>query len=77
MNLPWTYTVEEDVDNEDNKIYIVSVNELPGIQTGPYTREEVFELIEDAMQGAFELYMKLGKQIPEPKSNKKKCQLIN
>lgn len=66
-NLPWTYIVEEDKDNDGNKIYIVKVNELPGIMTDAYTPGEAFELIKEAMDGAFKLYNKLGKKIPEPK----------
>ncbi|MCL4361693.1 type II toxin-antitoxin system HicB family antitoxin [Candidatus Dependentiae bacterium] len=66
-NLPWTYTVEEDKDNQGKKIYIISVNELPGIKTDAYDREEAFELIKEAMEAMFELYMEIGKKIPEPK----------
>lgn len=72
QNLPWTYTIGQDVDNEGNKIYVISVNELPGVQTDAYTREEAFELIKDAMDGTFALYMEIGKKIPEPKSIKEK-----
>ncbi len=31
LNLPWTYTVEQSKDENKNKIYVVCVNELPGI----------------------------------------------
>ena len=67
-NLAWTYTVEEDKDNDGKKIYIVKVNELPGIMTDAYSWEEAFELIKEAMDGLFKLYKKLGKTIPEPKT---------
>lgn len=67
LELPWTYTIEEDVDNEGQKIYVISVNELSGIQTHAYNREEAFESIKEALKGALELYLKLGKKIPEPK----------
>ncbi|OGB83737.1 hypothetical protein A3F66_05020 [candidate division TM6 bacterium RIFCSPHIGHO2_12_FULL_32_22] len=67
MHLPWTYTVEEDVDNKGKKIYVVSVNELPGIKTDAYSREEAFEEIQDAVQAAIELYIEMGDKIPEPK----------
>ncbi len=67
LNLPWTYTVEEDMDNKEKKIYIVSINELPGVQTDAYTREEAFMEIEDALHAALELYIEMGDTIPEPK----------
>ncbi len=66
LNLPWTYTIEIDKDNQDNKIYIVSVNELPGIKTDAESVEEALESIKDAMLGAFKLYIKHGEEIPEP-----------
>lgn len=69
INLPWTYTVETDRDKRNRLFYIISVNELPGIQTDAYSREKAFELIKDAMIGTFELYQELDKKIPEP--NKK------
>lgn len=49
LNLPWTYTIEEDVDETGNKIIILAVNELPGLKTDGPTYEEARELIKDAM----------------------------
>ncbi|MDR3551175.1 MAG: type II toxin-antitoxin system HicB family antitoxin [Candidatus Babeliales bacterium] len=66
LNLPWTYTVELDKDNEGKKIYIISVNELPGIKTHAYTIDEAMEGIKEPMEAMFELYMEMGKEIPEP-----------
>ena len=67
QNLPWTYTLEEEIDKAGKKIYIVSVNELPGIKTDSYSREDAFKEIKEAMEGAFELYIEMGDKIPEPK----------
>jgi antitoxin HicB len=66
LNLPWTYTVETDVDEEGHKVFIVSVNELPGVKTDARSLEEAMALIEDAMTGTFKLYLKQGEEIPEP-----------
>jgi len=67
LNLPWTYTIETEPDDQTQEIlYIVSVNELPGVRTDATTVQEAMELIKDAMEGAFRLYMKHGDEIPEP-----------
>jgi len=67
LDLPWTYILQEDIDNKGKKIYILSVNELPGVKTDAYSREEAFEEIKDALRAAIELYIKMGDRIPEPK----------
>jgi len=67
LNLPWTYTLETDKDNDGKKFYILRVNELPGVMTDAYTTEEALELIKEPMQAVFEIYMEQGKEIPEPK----------
>lgn len=65
LNLPWTYTIE--TTHETGKLlYIVHVNELPGIATDAPTVEKAMKLIKEAMEGAFELYLKNGEEIPEP-----------
>ena len=66
LNLPWTFTVEQSQDENAHKIYIICVNELPGVCTDAPTIQEAVELIKDAMIGAFKLYMKHGDPIPEP-----------
>jgi predicted RNase H-like HicB family nuclease len=66
QSLPWTYTVEQDKDLKGKPIYIVSVNELPGIKTDATTIKKAMELIKEAMEAAFELYQEMGKEIPEP-----------
>ena len=65
LNLPWTYTVETTRETGE-LLYIVHVNELPGIATDAPSLEEAMQLIKDAMKGAFKLYLKHGDEIPEP-----------
>ncbi len=65
LNLPWTYTIETTCETGE-LLYIVHVNELPGIATDAPSREEAMELIKEAMKGAFKLYLKNGDEIPEP-----------
>jgi predicted RNase H-like HicB family nuclease len=66
LNLPWTYTVEQTRDKDKNKIYVVRVNELPGICTDAASLDEAMNLIKEPMQSAFEFYMENGEDIPEP-----------
>lgn len=65
LNLPWTYTVETTRETGE-LLYIVHVNELPGIATDAPSLQEAMELIKEAMKGAFKLYLKHGDEIPEP-----------
>ncbi len=65
LNLPWTYTIETTKETGE-LLYIVHVNELPGIATDAPTLNEAMKLIKEAMTGAFELYIKNGEEIPEP-----------
>lgn len=67
INLPWTYTITEDQDKEGIKIYVISSNELPGIQSDGYTLEEAHSNIKEAMEAALELYLEMGDPIPVPK----------
>ena len=65
LNLPWTYTIE--TTKEDGRtIYIVSVNEFPGISTDAPTLDEAMTLIKEAMAAVFQLYMENGEEVPEP-----------
>lgn len=66
LNLPWTYTVEQSRDENKNKIYIVRVNELPGICTDAPSLDEAMDLIKEPMVAAFEFYIENGEEIPEP-----------
>lgn len=56
LNLPWTYTIEEAKDEKNKKIFIVRVNELPGVSTDAHTIEEAMENIREAMTLAFEFF---------------------
>ena len=66
LSLPWTYTVEQVRDEDKNKVYVVRVNELPGICTDATSLDEAMELIKEPMTAAFEFYMKNNEDIPEP-----------
>lgn len=66
LNLPWTYTVEQSSDENKNKIYVVRVNELPGICTDATSLDKAMELIKEPMKAAFEFYMENWEDIPEP-----------
>lgn len=66
LNLPWTYTVEQAKDENDNKIYVVYVNELPGICTDAASVDEAMKLIQEPISAAIEFYMESNQEIPEP-----------
>lgn len=66
LNLPWAYIVESSTDENNNKIYIVRVNELPGICTDAPLLDEAMKLIKEPMKSAFEFYMENDEDIPEP-----------
>lgn len=66
LNLPWTYIVQTAKDENNNKIYIIKINELPGVSTDANTLEGAMESIKEAMTLAFELYTESGQEIPEP-----------
>ena len=66
LALPWTYTVEQAKDENNNKIYIVRVNELPGICTDASSVDEAMKLIQEPITAAIEFYMENNQEIPEP-----------
>jgi predicted RNase H-like HicB family nuclease len=66
LNLPWTYTVEQAKDENDNKIYVVCVNELPGICTDAPWVDEAMQLIQEPISAVIEFYMENNQDIPEP-----------
>ena len=66
LALPWTYTVEQAKDENNKKIYIVRVNELPGICTDASSVDEAMELIKEPIEAAIEFYMENNQDIPEP-----------
>jgi len=65
LQLPWTYTIQKAHEGEET-YFVVCVNELPGVCTDAPTIQEAMEEIQDAMIGAFKMYMKHGEEIPEP-----------
>jgi len=65
LSLPWTYTIET-IREDGETLYLVCVNELPGICTDASTVQEAMILIKDVMLGAFELYLENDEEIPEP-----------
>ena len=75
LDLPWTYTIETTRET-GQLLYIVHVNELPGIATDASTLEEAMVLIKEAMRGAFKLYLKQREEIPEPVNPDKSGLLI-
>ncbi len=67
LNLPWTYTIEQD-EEKGRRFYIIRVNELPGICTDAKTIEEGMDNIKEAIEAAVRLYLKNGEEVPEPKA---------
>ena len=66
LALPWTYTVEQSQDENGDKIYIVRVNELPGICTDAPSVAKAMKLIQEPIAAAIEFYMENNQEIPEP-----------
>lgn len=67
LGLPWTYTIENDVDENGKHLFVIRVNELPGVVTDAYTIDEgVRVLKEEVMPVVFVMYRKDGEEIPEP-----------
>jgi predicted RNase H-like HicB family nuclease len=65
LELNWSYTIEQDSHN-GKKLYIIRVNELPGVCTDATTIEKGMKNIKKAIAGTIELYLKQGDAIPEP-----------
>lgn len=65
LNLNWSYTIEID-SHKGKKIYIIRVNELPGVCTDATTIEKGMKDIREVLEGAIELYLEQGDPIPEP-----------
>jgi predicted RNase H-like HicB family nuclease len=70
LGLPWTYTVEQSIDDKKNKIYVVRVNELPGVCTDATSLDEAMKLIKEPMLATFEFYIENGEDIPVPVKEK-------
>lgn len=65
LGLNWSYTIQQCV-HEEKKIYIIRVNELPGVCTDSKSIEKGMKDIQEALAGAIELYLEQGEPIPEP-----------
>lgn len=61
MNLNWSYSIEKEDD-----YFIIRVNELPGVCSHGKTPNDALKSVREAMQGALELYLEQGDEIPEP-----------
>lgn len=67
LNLPWTYTIGTEKDENGKLIYVVQVNELEGIATDAPTIEESMVLIKEVLEEAIQMYLENKEKIPEPK----------
>ncbi len=65
LKLNWSYTVEQDF-NKGKRIYIIRINELPGVCTDAQTIEKGMKNIQDALAATIELYLEQDDPIPEP-----------
>jgi predicted RNase H-like HicB family nuclease len=64
LNLPWTFTVCK--DDEQGKIYIVTVQEWPGVTTDAPSIREAIEGIYEALTLAIEMALEGDDILPEP-----------
>lgn len=65
LELDWSYTIEQR-SQKGKKIYVIRVNELPGVCTDAATIEKGMKGIRDALTATIELYLEQGDPIPEP-----------
>jgi predicted RNase H-like HicB family nuclease len=65
VNLDWSFSIDQETD-DGVKLYIISVNELPGVCTDAATIEEGMQDIREVLEATIELYLKQGDEIPEP-----------
>lgn len=65
LALPWSYNITTTTE-AGRPLFIIRVNELPGIVTDGETIQEAMNNIKEAMTGLFEMYMESGDEIPEP-----------
>jgi len=65
LNLPWTYTIE--TAKEDGKtLFVVYVNELPGLCTDNVSLDDAMKDIKDIIATTIEMYLEMVDPIPEP-----------
>lgn len=65
LALNWSYTLEQD-SHDGKKLYIIRVNELPGVCTDAPTIEKGMKNIKQAIAAAIDLYIEQRDLIPEP-----------
>ncbi len=65
LSLPWTYTIET-TNETGEKLYVVHVNELPGVSTDASTVQEAMSNITKVMAEIFKMDIEDGVDIPEP-----------
>lgn len=65
LSLNWSFSVEQ-ILNKGKKIYIIRVNELPGVCTDATSIEKGMKEIQDSIAATIELYLEQGDPIPEP-----------
>lgn len=65
LSLPWSYSIKT-TREAGKRLYIIRVNELPGVCSDAATINKAFENIKEAMATIFEMYLEKGEEIPEP-----------
>ncbi len=65
LELPYTYTVEPEKDNDGN-YFIIKINELPGCISHGKTIEEAYENVKDAMLCWISVCLESGHKVPTP-----------
>jgi predicted RNase H-like HicB family nuclease len=63
LRLNWSYTIEQST-HRGKKLYIIRVNELPGVCTDAKSVEEGMQNIQEALAATIELYIEQGDEIP-------------
>lgn len=67
---PVKYEIKIDWSEED-KVYVVTVPELPGCMTHGDTPEEAAKMAGEAIEGHIEAMRKIGKDVPPPLAEEK------
>ena len=67
LNLPYTVSIQSYPDGG----YFAEVKELPGCMTEADTKEELWEMIEEAKKIWIETALEEGMEIPEPEKERK------
>lgn len=66
LELPYSFTVAKDTDEDEEEYFYALVNELPGCVSDGKTPEEALKNIKDAMYDWIETALINGERIPEP-----------